>query len=924
MLRLPRRAIDRLSRRLLAIGLASGLLAAFAAAPTAFAAVEFKEPPTRLYMLPASNSLPAPIPFPLLPIGELLFDGSTDLISQDDRTIKIESEEPACDFGPTFQLTGCTAVQLDVTHGKLDFTTAPTPVPYDTDPSDDDDTQDGVVYQLPGGSLVRDMDSDDDLPASVTALIGKTSELNDDLKLLRYTPDADYYYNGSNPETLSVDIVPGNGSGSVTHDIQIRVLDLNDFPEMTVPSTLYTVAPGDEVELGPASAWEVTDEDNDEPDGNDTLDGPGEEFILIAWASCGRFKFQGASGMALRDDLEEVLDYALDLGAIDPGWRDTIKDAFFGIVPDEIESLPFATGNPNDYARAFAGVVDDLEWLNYHLDEITFEAVDPGTMAPLSDDLCDIRFLVTDIGNNGLPLQYLGDPPEGVEVPFFGFDLDTNDFPGVEQVQVQVGDGKEIEVSLGDVTVVEDTASTLPVTITPATHPAFDLTVSTGPGSGSTADVDYTSFTSQTLTIPANAGSASIPVDALLDGVYDPGETYTVTATGPASPPPGYQVTLTDPAGLVTITDIDTPPDVTPPTVTIDQGATQADPTSTTPIVFDVVFSEPVTGFTNGDVDLTGTTTGGTLTVTVTPVSTTNYTVEIGITGGNNGLVVASIPAGAAEDGSSNASAASTSIDNEVTYQATPPPDETPPTVTIDQGATQVDPTSTTPIVFDVMFSEPVTGFTNGDVDLTGTTTGGTLTVTVTPLTTSTYTVEIGITGGNNGLVIASIPAGAAQDAALNNNLASTSIDNQVTYELAVPPLTIQVPADIVVTAALGDPGIAVDFAAPTTTGGFAPVSVVCDHASGDVYLIGVTTVSCTASDAAQQTANDSFTITVLTADDPGDDGGDDGDDGDDGNDDGDESLPNTGADPAAPLVAAALLLLMGGSLRLLVRRLQP
>ena len=71
--------------------------------------------------------------------------------------------------------------------------------------------------------------------------------------------------------------------------------------------------------------------------------------------------------------------------------------------------------------------------------------------------------------------------------------------------------------------------------------------------------------------------------------------------------------------------------------------------------------------------------------------------------------------------------------------------------------------------------------------------------------------------------------------------------------------------------------------------------------------------VGCTATDAAQQTATDNFTITVLESDEP-----DDGDDGD-----GDDDLPNTGADPSAPLAAAALLLLLGGSLRLLVRRLQ-
>ena len=37
--------------------------------------------------------------------------------------------------------------------------------------------------------------------------------------------------------------------------------------------------------------------------------------------------------------------------------------------------------------------------------------------------------------------------------------------------------------------------------------------------------------------------------------------------------------------------------------------------------------------------------------------------------------------------------------------------DDAAPTVTIDQAAAQVDPTSVAPIVFTVTFSEPVTGF---------------------------------------------------------------------------------------------------------------------------------------------------------------------------------------------------------------------
>src|SRR5207247_1130718 len=128
-------------------------------------------------------------------------------------------------------------------------------------------------------------------------------------------------------------------------------------------------------------------------------------------------------------------------------------------------------------------------------------------------------------------------------------------------------------------------------------------------------------------------------------------------------------------------------------------------------------FSEPVTGFATGDVSLSGTA-GGTLTGVVTGSGTT-YTVAVsGMT--SSGTVIASIPAGVAQDLASNPNTASTSSDNSVTW------DTTAPSVTINQAAGQADPTNTSPISFTVIFSEPVTGFAAGDVTLAGTA-GGTL-----------------------------------------------------------------------------------------------------------------------------------------------------------------------------------------------------
>jgi lysophospholipase L1-like esterase len=57
---------------------------------------------------------------------------------------------------------------------------------------------------------------------------------------------------------------------------------------------------------------------------------------------------------------------------------------------------------------------------------------------------------------------------------------------------------------------------------------------------------------------------------------------------------------------------------------------------------------------------------------------------------------------------------------------------------------------------------------------------------------------------------------------------------------------------------------MAVTFTPPTATGGTAPVTTTCTPASGATYPIGLTTVTCTAVDARQQTASCGFSVTVT------------------------------------------------------------
>src|SRR5205823_3130826 len=97
--------------------------------------------------------------------------------------------------------------------------------------------------------------------------------------------------------------------------------------------------------------------------------------------------------------------------------------------------------------------------------------------------------------------------------------------------------------------------------------------------------------------------------------------------------------------------------DNVPPTVTINQAPSQADPTNGGPIQFAVLFSEAVTEFAGSDVSFAGSSLGGALVAGVTGGGTT-YTVSVtGMAG--SGTVKAAIGAGAAIDGAGNTSLAS-------------------------------------------------------------------------------------------------------------------------------------------------------------------------------------------------------------------------------------------------------------------------
>src|SRR5690606_15044191 len=133
----------------------------------------------------------------------------------------------------------------------------------------------------------------------------------------------------------------------------------------------------------------------------------------------------------------------------------------------------------------------------------------------------------------GLPLQYIGDPPTGVEVPFLGI-------PPIDivETQIEVGDLQTIEVNFDPATqtAVEGTTATATIAIDPPIHPAFDLRWSTVAGTA-TAGTDFEEAADVMISVPENAATVQVGTDVLSDVDPEADETFLFDLTVPTDPP---------------------------------------------------------------------------------------------------------------------------------------------------------------------------------------------------------------------------------------------------------------------------------------------------------------------------------------------------------------------------------------------------
>jgi hypothetical protein len=581
--RLTRARTGRIGLVLAVLALSLVLSTSAAAAPP-----ELTEPPERLYY--EINS------------GPHGFTG-TDLISGDDRELiltgLIDGDcDPLADGGdededPDYFLGGCSRVQMNVAHGEL-------VVPMDTT----------LGFPLPdgihsGGAIIESSQNGDGTGLSVN-LNGTQDQLNAALADLTYEPDTDYSWNGSNPEGLDLVILHGDPaeSDSLTYEVEIRILDPNEGPTLTVPSGPFNVAVDSETPIpdpAPDSTPDGPDPDSaaeyqgefyvEDPDVEDF--GLDDRMLLVMVATCGEFELRGA--LTIENDIEQLL---LDIGVPQEG-----VDIIMPLLPDVVTTATFGTGNTLNPHQAIAAIADYDE-INYALSQVTYHA-------EATAGSCDLWTIITDIGHNGLPFQYVGSPiggrdqPQpGVEIPAFGLDFDTTSFV--------IDGGAEISVP-ANLTVPEGDAVDIPIAIDTSDHPAFDVNLTATGIDATGGGVDYDEPPTP-ATYPLNdPGPLNVAFQSVEDG-DDEGDEQLTVQIDLGQPPPG--VSVGNDTVTITIEDDDDGP---PPTETSTTTTTTVDPTTTTTSTT----IEDTTTTTSTTIDPTTTTTSTTIDPTTTTTSTT-------------------------------------------------------------------------------------------------------------------------------------------------------------------------------------------------------------------------------------------------------------------------------------------------------------
>lgn len=217
--------------------------------------------------------------------------------------------------------------------------------------------------------------------------------------------------------------------------------------------------------------------------------------------------------------------------------------------------------------------------------------------------------------------------------------------------------------------------------------------------------------------------------------------------------------------------------------VTLNQSTTQAEPTPNEPIQFTAVFSHAVNDFDSSDVVLSGS--GGaasTVVQEIAPFNGTNYQIDVSdlsITGN----VIANIPAGVAHNTDGYPNLAATSTDHVVWFNGA-----NRPNVSINQSASQQDPSLAPVINFTAIFSEGVYGLSPNNISISGTANATTASINeIAPFDGTTYNIAIcGMQ--TEGTVVVQLNENIAFTNSYDlGNFAASSTDNEVYFLAQLP-----------------------------------------------------------------------------------------------------------------------------------------
>jgi len=324
--------------------------------------------------------------------------------------------------------------------------------------------------------------------------------------------------------------------------------------------------------------------------------------------------------------------------------------------------------------------------------------------------------------------------------------------------------------SAGGIITIDTTAPTTSAS-TPTLTAASDTGVSNTDGITKTAAPTFTGTagTGDTVTLFDGATVSGTPVIAA-------GGTYSAVTAALTSGSHTITAVETDVAGNAapTMGGTTVTIDTTAPTVTINQAAGQADPTTTSPINFTATFSEPVATFTSASVTYTGT-----ALATTSTISGAGPAYNVAATGmTKTGTAIPAIAAAKVTDIAGNNNTAATFTDNSVTYTDATAPNA--PSVPFLTAASDTGSSSTDGITNDTTATYTGTSEVGSTVKLFD---GGTQVGTVVA-TVGTYTITTGVLSSGAHTITAN-----ATDTALNVSPASAG--TTVTIDTTKPAVTL-------------------------------------------------------------------------------------------------------------------------------------